>query len=347
MSRSVSVALLVATMLVGSGSCSFADTYTNTFTNSTTKQWIAWHVECPGANSTPDFNSVNVYNTSAPSQKWLVYPFEQGSNFYQNNGFLAYPPEGADAQVDPGETLSVTFNYTVNTPPASFTQYGVTWPLDSTMVTVSPENMQGWSVATNKGATAGLVTYGCAFYEANRGLISETDNVHLGRGTFYATLDYAGGDSSNAVQSSTAWLGLDTFNGEPLAGITLNRITKMIYYGFVSKEPTRTTNPNSWTSWSQYWIGPRDPICLELTAESPDGSDRVQFWFRPWQTAKVSGDNCGRQARRWIRYDCINGTPNVQVTRRWYRRDPGWVDLRSLDEVFADWPALLVPIQLI
>lgn len=354
MLRSLPVVLMIAAFLAASLAQGFGATFTysGTFTNGSAKTWIAYHIEC--TNAIPRFEQnptypPTAYNTAAPGQLWAYYQFEQGTNFYQKNGFLVYPKEGSGLEILPGQTLSLTFPYQKEdeTQPSSFNMYPVTWPLNGTMVTVTPENMAslGWSVATNRNATAGLVKYGCAIYEANRGLITENENINLGKGTFYATLDYSGGPgtSGSAVQSATAWLGLDKWNGQPLAGITLNRITKMKYFGFVSKEPTRTTGGANWDSYDQWWIGPRQPICLEITAENPnDPSDRRQFWFRPWQTAKISGDNCRRQAQRWLWYDCIDGTPQVQVTKRWYcYRGLSPDGTTSLDEVYGTWADLI------
>lgn len=338
----IGVMILILALAVGTPRLQ-ADTYTNTFTNTSTKQWIAWHIECTNVDSV-NYKTVDAYNTSAPSPKWRVYFFEQGSNFYQRKGFLVYPADDSGTEIDPGETLSITFTFTPTagaTP--SFTQYPVEWPLDGDLVIVTPENMEslGWSIATNSGAKAGIVPYGPGVWEANRALVAEEYNIHLGKGSFYAELDYSGGPGSTETPA-TAWLGLDSFGGQPLAGIPLKRIKTMKYFCFQSKIPTRTTHPSSWESWNAWWIYPRQPICLELTAESPDGSGRLQFWFRPWSTSKVSGDNSGRQNRRWLWYDCINGTPQVQVTRRWYvYRGLAEDGVTSLDQVFDSWSELV------
>lgn len=110
---------------------------------------------------------------------------------------------------------------------------------------------------------------------------------------------------------------------------------------FVFKVPSRSTG-GKWDSWNAWWIGPRQPICLELTAESPDGSERLQFWFRPWQTSKVSGDNCQRQARRWIWYNCVSGQSYIQTRPRWYVYKGLAEDgVTSLDEVYWSWDELI------
>lgn len=346
MLRSLLLAACVVAVLFAPGLPGRASTYSAGFTNTSTQTWIGWHVDC--TNATPDFDYAKVNNSLTPYQRWIIFKFEQGSNFYQRKGFLAYPRDRALQSIAPGATLSVVFDYTITDPtkPVSFTMYPIGWPPDGTLTTVTPENMAsiGWSTATNRGATAGLVKYGCAIYEANRGLITEQENIDLGKGSYYATVDYAGGPGcvGEEYQSSTAWLGLDQFNGQPLAGVTLNRITKMKYFGFVSKEPTRTTGPY-WDSWQHWWGGPSQPICLELTAENPnDPTDRRQLWFRPWGTEKASGESSGRQARRWLWYDCINGTPQVQVVRRWYvPRGLNGQGTASLDEEYASWADLV------
>ena len=60
------------------------------------------------------------------------------------------------------------------------------------------------------------------------------DGKALGRGAFYAALDFRGTDTT---APPSAWLGLDTFNGRPLAGIALKRITKLEYYAYVAHIP--------------------------------------------------------------------------------------------------------------
>lgn len=323
-----------------------ADTYTTIVTNSSAKQWIALRVQ--PTNAAVDYElSPTAWNMASPGIKWKCYRMEQGSNYYQTGQFLLYPPDGSGTQLDPGESAYVVINYDPVDPlqPVYFSMNPTLWPLDGTTVIVTPDNMQGWSIETNcstpGGARARICRFGPGYFEANRPLIAEEYNVPLGEGSFYAELDYTGGPGSNATPG-TAWLGTDTHNGVPLAGIKLSQIKTMKWFGFNCKIPTRTQHPSGWENYDLWWIFPRQPICLELTVESPDGSERLQFWFRPFQTGKVSGDNCGRQNKRWLWFDAINGTPQVQVTRRWYvykgLAEDG--DL-SLDEVYWAWSDLI------
>jgi len=204
------------------------------------------------------------------------------------------------------------------------------------VVTVSPEDMRGWTIATNRGATAGLADYGPAVFERASAWVAD-DGTNLGRGAFFATTDFGGSDGT----PPSAWLGLDTFKGEPLAGIALRRITKMEYYAYVAHIPVATSNPAHWDSWKAWYKYPRNPISLQLTAESPDGKQRKQFWFLPWHARSVKGDNCGMNAKAWLRYDCIAfNSPGPNMVGRWYTYGPperefaAWADVVA---AFGDW----------
>lgn len=345
MSKYLVIATASVVLVMCAAMCA-ADIYTTQVTNTSSKQWISLRVQ-------PNYAVVNyavppqAYNLSMPGTVWKCYRMEQGSNFYQTSQFLLYPEVGSDAQLDPGETAMVTINYTPDGSgnPVSFSFYPQSWPLDGTMVTVTPDDMKDWSLVINTEnpgfVTGKICKYGSGFFEANRPLVAEEYNIPMGKGTLYVELDYTGGPGSDATPS-TVWLGTDKHNGVPLAGITLNQIKTMKYFGFNSKIPTRTTHGSGWENWQDYWIHPRQPICLEITAEDPnDPTNRLQFWFRPFQTAKVSGDNCGRQNRRWLWYDCVNGTPQIQVTRRWYVYKGLAPDgTTGLDEAYDSWDLL-------
>ena len=65
----------------------------------------------------------------------------------------------------------------------------------ASIVTVTPENMQGWSIETNQGATAALANYGYAVAQRPAGSSptapgpwTAEDGTSLGQGAFYATL---------------------------------------------------------------------------------------------------------------------------------------------------------------
>ncbi len=57
---------------------------------------------------------------------------------------------------------------------------GAAWGKEA-VVTVSPEDMQGWVIVTNKGAAAGLVNGGPAVYERDKAFTAE-DGRDLGTG---------------------------------------------------------------------------------------------------------------------------------------------------------------------
>jgi len=155
---------------------------------------------------------------------------------------------------------------------------------NAAVVTVSPERMQGWVVVSNQGAQANLVAGGPAVYEREKAFTAD-DGTDLGRGAYYATIGMEAGRTP-----PSAWLGLDTFDGRPLGGTALKRITSLQCYAYNAHIPVATSNPKHWTSWKGWWTYPRQLIQLQLTAESPDGKQRKQFWFTPWQKFKIRGD---------------------------------------------------------
>jgi len=210
---------------------------------------------------------------------------------------------------------------------------------DTRLVTVSPDDMQGWVVVTHQGATADLVNYGPAVYEREKAFIAD-DGQDLGKGAYYATIGLKAG-----TMPPSAWLGLDTFGDRELAGTALRRITRMEYYAYNAHIPVATSNPKHWTSWKGWWIYPRQLIQLQLTAQSPDGAERKQFWFMPWQKFKVRGENCGRHCKKWLRYDAIEfNQPGPVMCGRWFtagpppQEFPSWAELV---DAYGDWT--LVP----
>ena len=215
----------------------------------------------------------------------------------------------------------------------------VTACANAAVVTVSPEHVQGWVIVTNKGAGADFVASGPAVYERAKPFTAD-DGRDLGKGAYYATIGFQAGTTP-----PSAWLGLDTFNGRPLAGTALKRITCMEYYAYNAHVPVGTSNPKHWTSWKLWWTYPRQPIQLQLTAQSPDGRQRKQFWFMPWQKHKIRGENCGRHCRKWLRYDAVNfNNPGACMCGRWFTFGPppqefaSWADLIK---AYGDWT--LVP----
>ncbi len=206
-------------------------------------------------------------------------------------------------------------------------------------VTVSPENMQGWVIVTCNGATASLVNDGPAVYERDEAFVAD-DGRDLGRGAYYATIGFGA-----EATPPTAWLGLDTFDGQPLAGVALKRITALEYYAYNAHLPVGTPNRDHWSSWKLWWTYPKQLIQLQLTAQSPDGKQRKQFWFMPWQKFKIRGENCGRHCKKWLRYDAIQfNHPAGCMCGRWFTFGPpreefaSWADLIA---AYGEWT--LVP----
>lgn len=226
----------------------------------------------------------------------------------------------------------------------------------SAVVTVSPENMNGWSIVVNPGGSDYDVTFygeggsgeltncGAAVWEKEEPFVyysdeaEKTGRFELGRGAFYATCNYAGISYGGATPSNV-WIGTDTFNGQPLAGVTLNRITEMKYYAYVAKIVCRQQPSHPSWDFMQYWTYPRHPITLQLTIEDPTGTTRRQLWYTPWHKTKVRGENSGQNAKKWILYDCMApDDPNEPfITNRWYC----CVDGGSQDQIFPTWADVL------
>jgi hypothetical protein len=195
--------------------------------------------------------------------------------------------------------------------------------------------MGDWSIATNNGGTADFAAYGPPVYETSNPWTAD-DGTPLGRGAVYMSLKgkYDG-------TGSTSWLGLDKFNGSPLAGIALSRITTLKYYAYVGHIPTATSPSGvgaNWESWKGWYKYPRHPISLQITAQSPDGTSRKQFWFAPWVGGgdnQIRGDNCGQNCKKWLDYDCIDfSPPGPSTAGSWYSpADP--------EEVFSSWADLI------
>lgn len=117
------------------------------------------------------------------------------------------------------------------------------------------------------------------------------------------------------------------------------------YYAYSIHIPTGTPNRENWSSWKGWWTYPRQFIQLQLTAQSPDGKQRRQFWFMPWQKHKVRGENCGRHCKKWLRYNAIDfNHPGPMMCGRWFsfgsprQQFASWADLT---DAYGDWT--LVP----
>lgn len=162
-------------------------------------------------------------------------------------------------------------------------------------VTVSPDNMQGWDVEINKWGLAYFTSCGCVWDETGAGFPS-------GRGAFYAMTTGGEGNTPDSV-----WLGMDTLNGQPLAGVTLNQIKTLQYTCYVSDMP----NYKVGSAGENEWKYPREPICLQFVVQDSVGNRR-NIWFRPWSSKPEGGGYGGNpadQMGQWITYDCIACTP--------------------------------------
>lgn len=183
------------------------------------------------------------------------------------------------------------------------------------LVTVTPDNMQGWSIEAYRQGMGAIVPYGPAAYEGGTPWNAKEDGngEELGRGAFYATCHPSQGSSGSLPADktpSTVWLGTDMAGDLPLPGIELKRITRLTYYVFVSFAPWRTANSSAWDDQSS-WRCPRQPIMLGITCVAPDGSDRRTFYCRPWGSKTIGDDNCntyfadrGATHGRWEYHTC-------------------------------------------
>ena len=89
---------------------------------------------------------------------------------------------------------------------------------------------------SGSGAKASLVASGPAVYEREKAFMAE-DGKDLGRGAYYVAIGFEAGRTP-----PTAWLGLDTFGGRPVARTALKRITSMECYACNAHIPTGTAN---------------------------------------------------------------------------------------------------------
>lgn len=233
------------------------------------------------------------------------------------------------------------------------------------VVTVSPENMQGWSIEINykiyEGAdydyayfgeetTGELTNAGAALWEKEEPFVyyddevEKTGRVELGEGAFYGVCNYAGWPSPPATGQPengtpcTVWLGTDQLDAVSLAGVRLDQIRQMKYYCYMAKIPVRQQPQHPLWDYMPYWVYAWHPISLQLTAESPDGTQRLLFWYLPWHKTKVVGENSGLNCKKWLLYDCMAPDDPEEPfrTNRWYC----WRGVG--DEVnFASWSDLV------
>lgn len=190
------------------------------------------------------------------------------------------------------------------------------------------ECTNGWSIVTNRMGWGALTTFGPSMYFArnqvgNTPIIAGYPEIgvdgepstykNLGRGTFYATCDmWAGASNTTGDKTpSTVWLGTNTFKGTPLAGRPLGSITKMEYYSFVDKCPTRMTAGTEFQWWAKpnWWFGPQQPIQIHLAVYPPNNPVKLrQVWYRPWGANYVGDDGLnepGSKKGRWQRFNCL------------------------------------------
>jgi hypothetical protein len=204
----------------------------------------------------------------------------------------------------------------VTVTPVTTTPTGVTTVVENQLT-------NGWSIVTNRFGVGEISPSGPCVTETPFGFNSAWNGqgVDFGRGAFYASCDYVG-QGSNAGDDKTpssVWLGLDTFGGQPLAGVKLSQIKSLNYWAYVSKIPSRlqdNTSPDNWDSWSQGWLYPSQPIMLQLIVKMPasmgygDFYGRVALQYRPWLDGNnpIKGDPKYEDGLGiWKYYDCLTG----------------------------------------
>lgn len=216
-------------------------------------------------------------------------------------------------------------------------------PVFAVVVTVTPvtttptgqadvvENQltHGWSIVTNRFGVGEISPTGPSMGEILYPWNTELDGsgLDMGRGAFMATCEYNGQGTATpeAKTPSTIFLGVDEFNGQPLAGIKLNQIKSLNYWSYVSKAPNRMlsgSSPDNWDSWSMSWLTPNQPIQVHLTVRLPAAHslgygpfyDRFCLQYRPWGSTIRGDDKFEDGVGYWKFYNCI-------ATGRWMRPD--------------------------
>ena len=174
----------------------------------------------------------------------------------------------------------------------------------------------GWSINTFNLGWGQLCPWGPSTYQNTdipQNQCPEAPFPGGGSGAYYATCDYFQATSSADLNPSTAWLGTDKWNDQPVVGKRLGDITEMNYYSFTSKTPQRWgglkgggeveywTKNGWWNSWQQ-------PAVLEFTAEAfntlTNEWERRQFWYRP-DGGNFVGDDGLKMKGYWVKWNCL------------------------------------------
>ena len=171
-------------------------------------------------------------------------------------------------------------------------------------MTVTPEDMHGWSIETNARGWGALCPWGLrptrTTILAHRSEPMSHTPFPGGRGSFYATCDYFKATApiiQNDNTPSTVWLGTDQWNGSPVAGRTLGSITEMDYYqlhlqGAAAMAGGKIDELEGGPRMAGGTVG-SSRFPWTLTAESPDKTERRQFWYRPDGGNYVGDDGTG------------------------------------------------------
>lgn len=232
----------------------------------------------------------------------------------------------------------------------------------------------GWMIATNAKGWAKLSTFGPSTSQSRTGPLfahyldwyndAWYPDTDFGRGTFTAECDmWIGGgialppEDPNAPYwktPSTCWLGTDTYQGTPIHGRTLGSITKMEYYSFVDKIPTKYAGGRTEQGWwakANWWGSVQQPIQIHLVVTSPDGTENRQLWYRPWGGNFVGDDGIlepGSQKGRWQLWNCLTWAGANQS--KWYMPlhgdtpntvEQGWAPTGSGSTAKSAWENML------
>lgn len=209
-------------------------------------------------------------------------------------------------------------------------------------VIVTPSNPGDWSWAVNTATTRDK-----AYFTRGGPAPAEGNPIPTGNGAFYAWLGWEAGDYVSTPAS--AWLGLDRFKGQSLAGIRINQIKRLEYTTYVSG----LYNMNASGALDYQRRYPRQPFMVTLTTYKPNSTTRRQLMLRPWGHVNRSsdlGNPFQTNRRQWFTVDAINMFSDPDHMGLgwkaprwycWYLNNNNYPDNDFENGIYANWDEVL------